>query len=134
MLRLDLVQCATDVLGDIDPCLVCRGSGVSTPAAEAERVLQFALELIDLVFDSGNPPLVAELASFFEFLIQFDQALLIFISGLGVEGLATVFTQGGANRQLGQLLGVDLRSARINSRRVNSRDQIQDMKFPARFT
>jgi hypothetical protein len=38
MLRLDLVQCATDVLGDVDPCLFGRGSGFSTPASEAERV------------------------------------------------------------------------------------------------
>ena len=101
MLRLDLIECATDVLGDVDPCLFGRGSGFSTPAAEAERVLQCALDLIDLVFDPGDPALVAELASFFEFLGQFDQALLIVRSGLGVEGLATVFTQGGTNRQLG---------------------------------
>ena len=102
MLRLDLIECATDVLGDIDPCLFGRGSGFSTPAAEAERVLQCALDLIDLVFDPGDPPLiVGELASFFEFLGQFDQALLMFRPGLGVEGLATVFSQGGANRQLG---------------------------------
>jgi hypothetical protein len=101
MLRLDLIECATDVLGDIDPCLFGRGSGFSTPAAETEGVLQFALDYIDLVFDPGDTPLVAELASFLEFLGQFGHALPICSSGLGVEGLTTVFTQGGANRQLG---------------------------------
>src|SRR5215469_10803493 len=54
MLPLDLVQCATDVLGDVDPRLFGRGPGFSTPPAEDERVLQFALELIDLVFDPGT--------------------------------------------------------------------------------
>ena len=102
MLRLDQVECATDVLGDVDPCLFCRRSGFSTPAAQAEGVLQLARDLIDLVFDPGDPPLiVGELASFFEFLAQFDQALLIFSPGLGVHELATVFARGGANRQLG---------------------------------
>ena len=76
MLRLDLIECATDVLGDIDPCLFGRGSGFSTPAAETEGVLQFALDYIDLVFDPGDTPLVAELASFFEFLGQFERRCL----------------------------------------------------------
>ena len=134
MLRLDLVECATDVLGDVYTCLVCRGSGVSTPAAETEGVFQCTLDYIDLVFDPSDTPLVVELASFFELLSQFDYALLIFISGLSVEELATVFTQGGANRQLGQLLGVDSSSVRIDFPGVNSSDQIKDMKFPARFT
>src|SRR5262245_8919208 len=114
MLRLDLVYCATDVLGDVDPCLFGRGPGFSIPAAEAECVLQFAFDLIDLVFDPGDPSLVAELASFFEFLSQFDQALFIFSPSPSVEGLAPVFTQGGANRQLGQLLGLDSRSVRTD--------------------
>ena len=134
MLPLNQIECTTDVLGDVDPCLFGRGSGFSTLAAQTEGVLQCALELIDLVFDPGDPPLVAELVSLFEFLVQFDQALLIFRPGLGVEGLATVFSQGGANRQLGQLLGVDSRSVRIDFPGVNSRDQIQDMKFSAWFT
>ena len=72
MLRLDLIEGATDVLGDVDPCLFGRGSGFSTPAAQTEGVLQCALELIDLVFDPGDTSLVVELASLFEFLSQFD--------------------------------------------------------------
>src|SRR5215469_1208813 len=135
MLRLDQIQCATDVLGDVDPCLFGRGPAFSTPAAQAEGVLQFALDRINFFFDPGDTLLVVgKLASFFEFLSQLDQVLLIFISGLGVERLGTVFTQGGADRQLGQLLGLDPRSARIDSHRGNSRDQIQHMKFPAWFT
>src|SRR5262249_50689941 len=87
---------------DKGSCLVGCGSAFATPAAQAEGVLQFALVQIDLVFDRGDTLLVVgKLASFFEFLGQFDQALLILISCLGVEGLAAVLTQRGANRQLG---------------------------------
>ena len=73
MLRLDQIECATDVLGDVDPCLFCRGSGFSTPPAEAEGVLQFALDQINFLFDPGDTLLVVgKLASFFEFLSQLE--------------------------------------------------------------
>ena len=72
MLRLDLLECATDVLGDIDPCLLGRGAAHSTAAAQTESGLQFARDYMLLVFDSGHAPQVLEPASFFEFFIQFN--------------------------------------------------------------
>src|SRR5262245_11058380 len=85
MLRLDLVERTADVLGDVDPCLFCRGSRFSTPATQAVGGLQCVPYQIDLVFDPGYALLVPELPSFFEFLSQFDCTLLVFSSGLGVD-------------------------------------------------
>src|SRR5262245_30802329 len=73
VLRFDQNECASDVLGDVDPCLFGRGSGPSTPAvAQPEGGLQFAFVKIDLVCDAGYTLLVVEPPSFFEFLGQFD--------------------------------------------------------------
>jgi hypothetical protein len=101
MLRLDLVERATDVPGDIDPCLFGRGPGFSTPATQTQGALQYALDLIDLVFDPGDTLLILELAGFFEFLSQFDSPLFKGSYSLGVEKVTTVPAQAGVDGQLG---------------------------------
>ena len=138
MLCRDPVQCATDVLGDVDPCPFCRGSGFSTPAVQAESSFQFVRNLVDLVFESRDTFTwrggcrIAQFPRVIELRPQRYDLRLVVSSRSGVEGFVTVAVDGGVNAQPCQLASIDLRS-RALFRGIGQGREIEDVKFAARM-
>jgi hypothetical protein len=137
MLRRDLVKCATDILGDVDPYPFCHGSGFPTPAIQAQSSIQFVREQVDLVFELRDTftwrgrGRIAQLPRVIELRAQRCDVGFNVSSRSGVEGFVTVAVDSRLNAQACQLLRIDSRSRSL-LRRIGQRPKIEDVKFAAR--